>query len=600
MCGIAGILQFQPKAGLSDPAAAVARMTDGLIHRGPDAGGLWSSADGLCHLGHRRLAIIDLSPDANQPMHAGGGRYSIVFNGEIYNFKALRADLEARGVRFRTHSDTEVLLEGFAADGMALFKKLDGQFALAVYDSQTGTLTLARDGAGEKPLYYFKGEGFIAFASELRTLLSVPGQNFRLSETGLALYMAFRYVPPPGSVIEGVHKLPPGSVLEIARDGGGRQARFFSFAGGAFVPEQNQDPQHFAEEVETALANSLEARLNSDVPLGAFLSAGVDSALACAVLTQRMKRPLKTFTVGFEGDPDSEHTAAADIAKRLGTTHQEFIFGPAAFDTICQDIGGILDEPNGDRSCVPTYLLAQFARAHVTVAISGDGGDELFAGYGRYAAFAQMCATTTWPNAEALPRAYFEKALPVFPWAAINQTFPQSMPAVIAFSNSFAPIFTVPNRPPTDALRILDFETYMPGAVLAKVDRMSMRHGLEVRTPYLTAPIYALSQKAGLNVLFGPEGQKAVLRRLLAKYLPANHVTAPKRGFGMPQSVFLNNKDRVMTELRAAHAVLSETAFFKERPGSADRLATAAGSNINSIWATIVLAKWIQTIGATL
>ncbi|MDB6165264.1 MAG: putative Asparagine synthetase 1, partial [Lacunisphaera sp.] len=328
MCGIAGILQFLPDAGMAEPRSVVAEMAEGLRHRGPDASGLWSSPDGLCHLGHRRLSVIDLSSEANQPMSDATGRYTVVFNGEIYNFKALKADLSASGVSFRTHSDTEVLLQGFAAEGADIFKKLDGMFAVAIYDRQTGALTLARDGAGEKPLYYCKGEGFFAFASELRALRAVPNIRFRLSETGLALYMALRYVPAPGSMIEGVHKLAPGSVLEIARGGALSEARFFSFAAGPFAPEPGQDPQRFGEEVETALANSLEARLNSDVPLGAFLSAGVDSALACAVLTKRLQRPLNTFTVGFEGDPDSEHVAAADIAQRLGTTHHEFIFGP--------------------------------------------------------------------------------------------------------------------------------------------------------------------------------------------------------------------------------------------------------------------------------
>ena len=600
MCGIAGILQFRPDAGPADARAAVARMNDSLRHRGPDADGLWSSTSGLCHLGHRRLSVIDLSTAANQPMHDGTARYTLVFNGEVYNFKDLRTRLESRGVRFQTHSDTEVLLEGFIAEGPAIFKSIDGMFAVAIYDSQSGTLTLARDGAGEKPLYYYRGDGFFAFASELRTLLTIPGQNFRLSESGLALYMALRYVPPPHSIVKNVHKLAPGMVMQIARDGTVTETRFFSFSAGTFTPDPGLSPETYAQAVEDALAASLEARLSSDVPLGAFLSAGVDSALACAVLTKRLKQPLKTFTVGFEGDPGSEHVAAADIARTLGTEHREFIFGPAAFEQICGSIGTLLDEPNGDRSCVPTYLLAQFARQHVTVAISGDGGDELFAGYSRYLGFANLAGKQTWPNAEAVVRAYFQNALGVFPWQAIPEVARHEAGAVLTFIDSFAPIFSAPGRSVLDAQRILDFESYMPGAVLAKVDRMSMRHALEVRTPYLTASLYDLSQKASLPMLLGPEGQKATLRRLLAKHLPMNHVTAPKKGFGMPPSVFLNNKERVIAELGKAHGILSQTAFFKERPGTAEALAKWAPHNTNSIWATIALAKWVESVGAWL
>jgi asparagine synthase (glutamine-hydrolysing) len=600
MCGIAGILQFRPGAGMADPKAVVARMNDSLRHRGPDADGLWTSTNGLCHLGHRRLSIIDLSAAANQPMSGGDGRYTLVFNGEVYNFKELRARLEARGVRFITHSDTEVLLEGFKAEGPAVFKSIDGMFAVAIYDSQRGTLTLARDAAGEKPLYYYRGDGFLAFASELRTLLTIPNQGFRLSEAGLALYMALRYVPPPHSIIKGVHKLAPGTVMQIGADGTSTETRFFSFAAGTFTAEPHQNPEAYAQAVEDAVAASLEARLNSDVPLGAFLSAGVDSALACAVLTKRLKQPLKTFTVGFEGDPGSEHTAAEDIARTLGTEHRAFIFGKAAFEQICDKIGILLDEPNGDRSCVPTYLLSQFAREHVTVAISGDGGDELFAGYARYLGFANAAGKQTWPGAADIVRAYFQNALTVFPWPAIPEVAPREAQAVLTFTDSFAPIFAAPGRSLLDAQRILDFETYMPGAVLAKVDRMSMRHGLEVRTPYLTAPLYDLSRKAGLPMLLGPEGQKATLRRLLARYLPMNHVTAPKKGFGMPPSVFLNNKERVIAELGKANAVLSEAAFFKERPGSAAALAKWAPHNTNSIWATIALAKWVESVGPSL
>jgi len=444
MCGIAGILQYRPGSASFDPRDIVGRMNANLAHRGPDAEGLWSSANGLCHLGHRRLSIIDLTAAANQPMLDVSNRYAIVFNGEVYNFKQLRESLEKRGLVFKTRSDTEVLLQGFAADGVDIFSKLDGMFAVAIYDTVTGKLTLARDRAGEKLLYYVKGSAHFAFASELRALLNVPGAHGGISEEALGLYMALRYVPAPGSILKGIHKLPPASILEIAADGTVKESRYYAFSAPKPAPTPPLSQDAFAEQVEAALIESLRARRNSDVPLGAFLSSGVDSALVCSLLTKRLNINLKTFTVGFEGDIGSEHAAAADIARLLGTEHQTFIFGAAAFDEVCENIGDLLDEPNGDRSCVPTYLLSRFARAHVTTAISGDGGDELFAGYARYAAFVQKFGKTAWPNPAAISRTYFEQSLPVFPWQGIRETLPEAMAAVMSFVDAQAPFLQHP------------------------------------------------------------------------------------------------------------------------------------------------------------
>ncbi|MDX2224361.1 MAG: asparagine synthase (glutamine-hydrolyzing), partial [Rhodospirillaceae bacterium] len=510
---------------------------------------------------------------------------------------ALRADLEARGVRFTTASDTEVLLKAFIAEGPEVFARLDGMFAVAIYDTAAKVLTLARDRAGEKPLYTVSTPHYFAFASELRPLLSLPGFDVRLSADSVALYLALRYVPAPRSLVEGIAKLEPGCVMQVDAEGRVSTRRYFNFALDDRIDQTAADIAPFAEEVEAALQESLTNRLNSDVPLGAFLSSGIDSALVCAILTRRMNRPVKTYTVGFADDPESEHAAARSIAAALGTEHHDYIFGAADFDRICDDIGTLLDEPNGDRSCVPTYLLSQFARQHVTVTISGDGGDELFAGYGRYAAFVNKHAQAQWPNAGAVARAYFEQALPVMPWPGIAAIVPDGAAAVPRFADGFGRLFAAPGRQLLHALRVLDFESYLPGAVLAKVDRMSMRHGLEVRTPYLAPALFGLSGRASLSACVGGGLQKAVLRRLAARYLPEVHVRAPKKGFGMPKSVFLNNIDRVRTELQRSHGILAETGFFRARAGSADALATWAGRNINAIWATIVLAKWVESVG---
>jgi asparagine synthase (glutamine-hydrolysing) len=597
LCGIAGYLDRKQTADGEQIRAAVKRMTDGLAHRGPDAAGLWASADKYCYLGHRRLSIIDLTAEANQPMHDASERYVISFNGEIYNYKELRAGLEARGIQFRTQSDTEVLLRAFIADGISVFEQADGMFAVAIYDALTKTLTLARDRAGEKPLYYIDAPGFFAFASELRPLLTVPDFSPSLSDDGLALYMALRYVPPPRTLIKDIHKLQAGSILEIKADGTRTHRRYFNFDVDDQAAAKPLDLDAYAEEVQSALEASLRARLNSDVPVGAFLSRGVDSSLICALLAKRLNRSVKTYTVGFADDPENEGPAARSIAQILGLEHAEYNFGTNDFDNICSQIGALLDEPNGDRSCVPTYLLSQFTREHVKVAISGDGGDELFAGYGRYLIFLAKNGSVIWPNAAAVPQRYFETSLPVFPWNAIRETLPQAFAAVTEYTGSFGPLFSHPNRSAINALRVLDFNSYMPGAVLTKVDRMSMRHGLEVRTPYLSPGLYALSRRGSLPAFVSGNTQKVVLRKLLARYLPAEHAAAPKKGFGMPKSVFLTNQERVRKELSACRDILERSAFFRARKGVGDAFIKWSGSNMNAAWATIVLARWIESIG---
>lgn len=596
MCGIAGYLNFQNRRSPEHVGATVRRMTRALAHRGPDDSGAWSDADNFCHLGHTRLSVLDLSAAGHQPMESHDGRYVISFNGEIYNFRALRAQLEKAGHRFHTGTDTEVLLAGFAQVGIEVFRVVDGMFAVAIYDRQTGRLTLARDRAGEKPLYYAASEGFFAFASELRALLCIEELPVALSESSLAQYFTLRYVPEPGSILDPVHKLEPGTLLQIDRDGRRHVERYYAFA---IDPDQEVGAEQidaYAGKVEQVLCEALVDRLNSDVPLGMFLSSGVDSALACALLAAKLKKPVKTFTVGFEGDPASEHEAAREIATRLGTEHHEYIFGAADFDRICDDIGGLLDEPNGDRSCVPTYLLSGFARRHVTVAISGDAGDELFGGYGRYPGIAAAFDQNADMHPVAMVQAYIEQGLAVAPADTVRAAFPQGYDAVIAFYERHAPAFMHLRRPALQGLRELDFRSYLPGAVLAKVDRMSMQHALEVRTPFLSPILLDLAARAGIGLCQAGNVQKLVLRRLLARYLPEAHAQAPKKGFGMPVSVFFNNRPRVESELAAAHRRLAETRFFAARPGALNALFRGVGGNINSIWAAIVLSRWVDTV----
>lgn len=600
MCGISGYLNFRSSRPPEHIQATLGLMNDAIAHRGPDDHGQWCDPQNFCHLGHTRLSVLDLSAAGHQPMISRDGRYVVSFNGEIYNFKTLRKQLEKAGFAFHTGTDTEVLLAGFAHSGVKFFQLVDGMFALAIYDRHTGCVTLARDRAGEKPLYYAMADDFFVFASEMRSLLAVEELPVELSEEALALYCTLRYVPDPQSMLAPIRKLEPGMVLQVFDNGRMWRERYYSFGldhDDEFKPDRLDQ---YADAVEDALVQSLDNRLNSDVPLGMFLSSGVDSSLACALLTRKLGRQVKTFTVGFAGDAGSEHQAARDIAGILGTEHHEHIFSAEDFERICQDIGQLLDEPNGDRSCVPTFLLSEFTRKHVTVAISGDAGDELFGGYGRYPAFAAAYDRPQSFVPSAMVQTYIENGLPVFNADAVRAAFPEGYAAVQGFYDSYAPCFMHLRRPALQGLRQLDFHTYLPGAVLSKVDRMSMRHALEVRTPFLSPTMLELAGKANAAFCMSGNVQKVVLRRLLARYLPEQHVQAPKKGFGMPPSVFMNNQDRIRAELGTAQRVLADTQFFAARPEALKCLSAVAGANINSAWATIVLAKWITTLGRSL
>jgi asparagine synthase (glutamine-hydrolysing) len=556
--------------------------------------GIWADGVNFCHLAHRRLSIIDLSEGGRQPMTDPSGRYTITYNGELYNYQEIRQKLEQAGIRFKTQSDTEILLFGFIVYGEKIFEMADGMFAVAIFDAERRNLTLARDRAGEKPLYYLATDKVFAFASELQALTEVPGIDFSISEVALASYLVLRYVPAPATILSGVSKLMPGHLMVVAADGAVTERRYFAFELRPAVGGSQSKFETYCAEVEEALLASMKRRLMSDVPLGVFLSAGVDSSLACALVSKRLGLVPKTFTIGFENDANSEHPAAKRIAQHLGTDHQEHIFSTSDFDAIGSRIGQLMDEPNGDRSCVPTYLLSKFARESVTVAISGDGGDELFCGYDRYFGFPTDTQHSRWEHAGETINTYFNRFLPVFGTETTQSLLPTAWRSVAGFLENFMPLFQYPGRPVFHGLRQMDFATYLPGAVLPKVDRMSMRWGLEVRTPFLEPQIFQLSSRLNSDYCSNGKLGKLTLRQILGKYLPADIVTLPKRGFGMPASVFINNKEKTAAELGAARERLSASRFFSQRPKLIDALMQKAGLNINSAWATIVLGQWLE------
>ena len=530
MCGIAGVID---KTGRLSPEAlaGLARdMADAMPYRGPDDSGVWADPQGGCALAHRRLSIIDTSAAGHQPRLSAGGRHVITYNGEFYGYLSLKAELEAAGVRFASRTDTEVLLEGLARLGPALLGRLDAMFAFGLWDREARRLVLARDLFGEKPLYYLDRPDLFAFASELHALATLPGFDPTVTREAVANYLCWQYVPGPATIYRAARKLPPGSVLTLEAGRAPVVERYFDFrAAGPAVGGRPLDD--LAEELEAILAATIERRLISDVPLGAFLSGGVDSTVVAAIVTKKLGRDLDTFSIGFDGHAESEHHQARETAQHLGTIHHEQVLAP---DTVAlgRQIGRALDEPNGDTSCLPTWLLSRFARERVTVALSGDGGDEMFGGYNRY--FDTLAEAAAPPPGWIPGEAYLSDRILLGPDAVLAALFgavPAGLARDLAAERAF---LDAPGRPLLHRMRELDARHYMPGAVLPKVDRMSMQHSLEVRAPLLGIEIADFAARLGADACYAAGRGKLVLKRVAERYVPRDWLDRPKRGFGLP------------------------------------------------------------------
>ncbi len=467
-------------------------------------------------------------------------QYVLTFNGEIYNFSELRLELEAQGETFRSRSDTEVLLKGLMRYEQALLPKLDAMFAFGFYDVGKRELLLARDIFGEKPLYYVDTPDYFAFASELHALTRLPDFDPSIDDEAIGTYLSLQYVACPQSIYRACRKLPPGHWLVLDATGTIVMEPYFSFSTS---PNQTSGRplDDLADELESLLITSVRRRLISDVPLGAFLSGGVDSATIAAIATRKLGIDLKTYSIGFEGQPDSEHHDARAIAHHLGTDHHEKVLTPDAL-SLANHIGEVLDEPNADTSCLPTYLVSQFARESVTVAMSGDGGDELFGGYGRY-----FVTVDEWQRKRDGSRAldwwragdvYLSNRILVFPDEELQKLFRPLPGGIAGYLERSRKAIAADTRPLLNVLREFDAATYMPGAVLAKVDRMSMQHSLEVRAPLLGIDIAKFAMKLAADDCYSDGQGKLVLKRVASRYLPPDWMSRPKRGFGLPMNLW--------------------------------------------------------------
>jgi asparagine synthase (glutamine-hydrolysing) len=597
MCGFVG---FFAAAGWSVDQAerTVAEMNAEIHHRGPDYSGCWLDPLAQVALGHQRLAIVDLSPAGHQPMAAHSGRYVIVFNGEIYNHLKLRSELTLENIAWRGHSDTETLLAGFDVWGIkSTIEKAIGMFAMAVWDRQLLTLTLVRDRLGEKPLYYgWQGDAFL-FGSELKALKKHPEFKSEIDRNALALLMRHMCIPAPYSIYQGIAKLEPGCILTVSlADKVPQIQRYWS---ATQVVEQGithryqGDAQAAVTDLDALLRDSVAQQMMADVPLGAFLSGGVDSSLVVSLMQAQSTRPIKTFSIGFQEDRFNEAQFAKEVARHLGTDHTElYITAQQAMDVIPL-LPELYDEPFADSSQIPTFLVSQLARQHVTVSLSGDAGDELFCGYNRYTMTHQL-----WRSLQRLPRplrgilARGIKLLSPGGWDALANLIQAVLPkrygvrllgdklhkaanilnCASADELYLGLVSTWPNpellvleaEEPltslTDSSRMpkvsndvermmaLDMVSFLPDDILVKVDRAAMAVSLETRVPFLDHRVVEFACSLPLEYKLREGQSKWALRQVLYKYVPKSLIERPKMGFGVPIDEWLRGPLRQWAE----------------------------------------------------
>ncbi len=617
MCGIAGVYSLTDRPPDPEWGPLLIRA---LRHRGPDGDGVYS--DQRVVLAHTRLAIIDLTEGGRQPMASGDGRRLIVLNGEIYNHAEIRAGLESEGVRFRSRSDTEVLLESLARRGRAALDQIRGMFAFALYDRESGELTLARDRLGKRPLLYVRTPEYFAFASEAQALLRLPFVRPRLDRTALLDYARYLYVPAPRTLVQGMRKLPQASVLTIpgntGRPSAGRTQTAGDFAierywappvpdsgGSAALSEGDLDRR-----LDELLLDSTRLRTVSDVPIGVFLSGGIDSNTVLAMLHRAGHHPIRAFTVGFEGYPD-ERPLARLGARAHADDHVELEIRP----DVAEEVPSILrhfGEPLGDSAIVTTYLIAREASRHVKVILNGDGGDELFGGYARYPFARRLDLAAAVPGGLSLARGYYARRphlAPVFD--ALARHDPSL--AVLRLGSHLAPgqggALFAPNireeavhgngTPNSFAGSLFahDTDVYLPDDLLVKVDLASMAHGLENRSPFLDHRLFELIGSLGMSRRTHPWITKPILRRLVRDRIPPKILRARKTGFQLPLSTWLHGPlagwlDGLLRDPQATRTLYREGALAAEL----DRFHTN-GSDVHAcarLWSLAVLELWAR------
>ncbi|HZC37282.1 MAG TPA: asparagine synthase (glutamine-hydrolyzing) [Sphingomicrobium sp.] len=649
MCGIAGFVGGK-WSSQSEQTRTLAAMARSIRHRGPDHSAVWLDLESRVGFAHNRLAIIDVSPAGNQPMHSHSGRYVIVYNGEIYNHHELRKQLEDERAAFNWtgHSDTETLLA--AVDAWGVRKALErsvGMFAFALWDKREHKLILARDRIGEKPLYYGRqtSAGPFLFGSELKALAQHPQFTPEINRQALALFMRFTYIPTPYSIYRGIAKLRPGCFLTLSGDGGEPvieeywSARRVAEAGAA--DRLQASPEECTDQLEGLLTRAVGQQMIADVALGAFLSGGVDSSTVVALMQKQSLRPVKTFSIGFQEERFDEARHARAVARHLGTDHTELYVTPSQAMAVLPSLPSMYDEPFADSSQIPTYLVAALARRHVTVSLSGDAGDELFGGYNRYG-----LASALWRKLRPVPRpvrsaaAAALGALPLSLWNRVTAAASGALPALAhirdagAKIHQRAPLFGCgsamelyggivsqwlePNSlvvgateppslatssgPPLRGLSLFeqmmaaDTVTYLPDEILVKLDRASMAVSLETRVPLLDHRVVEFASRVPFEYKVRDGQMKWVLRQVLYRHVPPGLVERPKMGFGVPVGDWLKGPLRDWAETLLGESRLRDEGYLRPRPirqAWVSHLADSVGGDAR-LWSVLMFQSWLE------
>lgn len=616
MCGITGIFSTKQTASLE----LTKQMTTLLKHRGPNAEGFYQSEDGNCVLGHRRLSIIDLSDAANQPMTSACGRYTLVFNGEIYNYLEIKEEiLKYTNVQFKTNSDTEVILEAFALWGKAFVYKLNGMFTIAIYDKQVQVLWLFRDRLGIKPLFYFWNEEFFAFSSELKSLLVLREKigAFNLNKTAINQFLRLGYIPEPNTIYTEVTKLASAHFAAISKDGYSKESYWnIDKKIGKIALE---DEAIAKQKLKSLIESSVKYRMVSDVPFGTFLSGGIDSSTVTAVAQNVSDTPINTFSIGFKEAQFNEAEHAAKIAKHLKTNHHEFMvsYNDAIehFDTIVE----AYDEPFADSSAIPTMLVSKLAKQHVTMTLSGDGGDEQFLGYGAYT-WAKRLKNPILKNTKGAAKFILSKSkknrnkrvaemfnfnkethIPSHIFS-VEQYFFSEIELDDILNDTYKEKLIFPNANhervlnEVEAQALFDVKYYLKDDLLVKVDRASMQYSLETRVPLLDHRIVEFSLNLSDKLKIKNKESKYLLKEVLYDYVPKEYFDRPKWGFSIPIKLWLQNELKFLVDKYLSEAVLNKYRILNTQKVKEIEQRYFAGEDylFNKLWAIIMLNQWLE------
>jgi asparagine synthase (glutamine-hydrolysing) len=619
-------------------------MADTMLHRGPDAGACWADPNAGFATGHRRLSIVELSEAGAQPMVSQSGRYVISYNGEVYNAAEIRPELESKGYVFRGHSDTEVILEACAEWGVdATVRRLIGMFAFALWDRQARRLWLVRDRLGIKPLYWGRFGRLLLFGSELKALRAHPGWPVEINRDAIASFVRLSYIPAPHSIYRNVYKLPPGAILEVDARNEPRIERFWTLDDVIRGARQNPFGGSDAEAEEalaTLLGDAVERRMIADVPLGAFLSGGIDSSTVVSLMQSKSTRPIRTFSIGFQEEEYDEAHHAKAVARHLGTDHTElYVTHDEARDVIPR-LSEIYDEPFADSSQIPTYLISALTRRYVTVALSGDGGDELFCGYDRYFHVASMRRyLSTLPRPLRHAASTLIRAVPPATWNGAQRL----LPARMRWTNFGSKLYKLANiliqdedqtylqilsqfpepneivngaTEPTaiiaspaakalmpdfvERMQYLDTLSYLPDDILTKVDRASMAVSLEARVPIIDHRVAELAWRFPARMRLRDGKGKWILRQVLRRYVPDSLIDRPKMGFGVPIDHWLRGPLREWAEDLLSESALARNKLFNPKPIRERWTAHLQGraNYQSSLWNIITMQAWLACHGA--